>query len=75
MSSGKELPLPALAELYVSLSTHTAPIIQPLAVRTANAQTDLVEIARHALTNAVLVDDVLPNGFVLSIKFILFQVD
>src|SRR5450830_584150 len=53
VSSAEEPPLHALAELYVSLSTHTAPIIQPLAARISSEQTALAGIAQFALANAL----------------------
>jgi hypothetical protein len=49
VSGPEELHLEPLPEPYVSLSAHTAPIIQPLSETLPNAQTDQVGVAQcHA---------------------------
>ena len=52
VSSPKELPLQALSEPYVNLSTHTAPIVQPFSFYTKhpNEQTYLVAVPLFVLT-------------------------
>ena len=52
VSRPRELPPKSLSELYVNLSAHTAPIIQPLAVfQTSSAQTDFFLLLRFLLTS------------------------
>ena len=47
-----ELPPTLLAELYVNLSAHTAPIIQPVIQGLlSNAQIDVTRHFSHGLTN------------------------
>src|SRR5512147_2582319 len=47
----------ALAELCMNLSTHTAPIIQPLAARASSEQTTEAGFALRAPTSAELAED------------------
>ena len=52
VSRPRELPPKSLSELYVNLSAHTAPIIQPLAVfQTSNVQTDFFLLSLFLLTS------------------------
>ena len=54
VSSPKELPLQALSEPYVNLSTHTAPIVQPFVflfyTKYTNGQKDSAAVQQFALT-------------------------
>ena len=55
VSRPRELPPKSLSELYVNLSAHTAPIIQPLAVfQTSNVQTGFFLLSLFLLTNVQL---------------------
>jgi hypothetical protein len=56
----------ALAELYVSLSTHTAPIMEPRHVPTASEQTTLDNCAKCSRSSVVLAEDV---GVTFCISF------
>ena len=58
-SSGEgRLPIPSPLRTGVNLSTHSAPIVQPLAAQTSNEQTVSVLSSLHALANTGLVENV-----------------